>query len=331
MALIVGGMAWWATRPLTLASSPLDVTIRPHSSVRSVAAQLQRGGVPVSPALFELMTRALGEQARLKSGNYEFKTGITPYGVLRKMVLGDVNEGMVTIIEGWTFHKMRAELDANPALRHDTAAMTDAQLLATLGAPAAPMNNAEGLFFPDTYLFDKKSSDLSVYRRAYRQMQKRLASAWAARAPGLPLSTPYEALTLASLIEKETGMAADRSMVAAVFINRLRAHMPLQTDPSVIYGLGSAYQGRLHKADLQTRTIYNTYLHTGLPPTPIALPSAASLHAALHPAHSSALYFVARGDGSSEFSNTLREHDQAVDRYILDKSKDDGSHGSSAR
>lgn len=312
-------MGYWATRSLTLASSPLDVTIKPRSSVRSVAAQLQRGGVPMSPALFELMARALGEQGRLKSGDYEFRTGITPYGVLRRMVLGDVNEGMVTIIEGWTFHKMRAELDANPALRHDTAAMTDAQLLAALGVSPAPLDNAEGLFFPDTYLFDKNSSDLNVYRRAYRQMQKRLTGAWDARAPNLPLATPYEALTLASLVEKETGRGADRSLVSAVFINRLRAHMPLQTDPTVIYGLGSAYQGRLHKSDLKADTIYNTYVHTGLPPTPIALPGAAALYAALHPAPSAALYFVARGDGSSVFSDTLSEHNKAVEQYILDR------------
>ncbi|HEY1608945.1 MAG TPA: endolytic transglycosylase MltG, partial [Paraburkholderia sp.] len=173
-----------------------------------------------------------------------------------------------------------------------------------------------GLFFPDTYLFDKGTSDLDVYRRAYAEMQKHLADAWATRLPGLPLKTPYDALTLASLVEKETGRASDRALVAAVFANRLRAGMPLQTDPAVIYGLGDNYDGHLHKHDLQTDTLYNTYLRMGLPPTPIALPGAAALEAALNPAATTALYFVARGDGSSVFSNTLDDHNRAVDKYI---------------
>jgi UPF0755 protein len=312
----VAGVWHWANTPVQLAAGQLDVTIKPRSSVRSATAQLRRGGVPVQTELFVLMTRVLGLQSRLKSGNYEFKLGVTPYEVLQKMALGDVNESVATIIEGWTFKRMRAELDANPALRHDTAGMTDAEILTAIGAPAAPLGNGEGLFFPDTYLFDKDSSDLDVYRRAYRLMQVRLAEAWAARAPGLPVKSPYEALTLASLVEKETGRAGDRPLVAAVFANRLRAGMPLQTDPSVIYGLGDHYEGRLHKQDLQTDTIYNTYLRLGLPPTPIALPGAASLQAALNPAPTTALYFVARGDGSSVFSDNLVDHNKAVDKYI---------------
>jgi UPF0755 protein len=318
---VLGGVAvagvWrWASTPVQLAAGQLDVTIKPHSSVRSVTAQLREGGVPLQTELFVLMARVLGLQSRLKSGNYEFKLGITPYEVLQKMALGDVNEYVATIIEGWTFKRMRAELNANPALRHDSAGMTDAEILTAIGAPAVPTGNAEGLFFPDTYLFDKDSSDLDVFRRAYRLMQVRLAEAWAARAPGLPLQSPYQALTLASLVEKETGRAGDRPFVAAVFANRLRAGMPLQTDPAVIYGLGDNYDGHLHKRDLQTDTIYNTYLRLGLPPTPIALPGAASLQAALNPASTSALYFVARGDGSSVFSDNLVDHNKAVDKYI---------------
>jgi UPF0755 protein len=312
----IGGVWYWATTPVNLAADQLDVTIKPRSSVRSVTTQLRRGGVPVQTQLFIAMTRVLGLQGDLKSGNYEFKRGVTPYEVLQKMARGDVNEYVATIIEGWTFRRMRAELDANPALRHDSASMTDAQLLAAIGAPPAPHDSGEGLFFPDTYLFDKGTSDLDVYRRAYREMQKRLAEAWATRAPGLPLKTPYDALKLASLVEKETGRASDRALVAAVFANRLRAGMPLQTDPSVIYGLGDNYDGRLHKHDLQTDTLYNTYLRMGLPPTPIALPGAAALEAALNPADTTALYFVARGDGSSVFSNTLDDHNRAVDKYI---------------
>lgn len=316
LAAAAAGGYYWATSPVALSGPVVDVTIKPHSSVRSVALQLVRGGVPVEPEPFALMTRALGLQTRLKSGNYEFKSGITPYEVLQKLALGDTNEDVVTIIEGWSFKRMRAEIDADPSLKHDTAGMTDAQLLAAIGAQEKDLTNAEGLFFPDTYLFDKGSSDVEVYRRAYRLMQQQLAHAWAERAPGLPYQTPYEALTMASLVEKETGKASDRPLVAAVFANRLRIGMPLQTDPSVIYGLGDAYEGRLRKRDLQTDTLYNTYMRRGLPPTPIALAGAASLEAATKPAATGALYFVSRGDGSSAFSDTLGDHNKAVDKYV---------------
>jgi UPF0755 protein len=315
-AAAVAGVYHWATSPIDLTPAQLDVTIKPHSSLRSVTLQLNRGGVPVEPELFVLMTRVLGLQSQLKSGNYEFKAGITPYEVLQKLARGDVNEYVATIIEGWTFRHMRAELDANPALKHDTAGMSDADLLAAIGAPEAPIGNGEGLFFPDTYLFDKDTSDLDIYRRAYRLMKLPLDEAWAARAPGLPYQTPYDALTMASIIEKETGKASDRPMVSAVFANRLRVGMPLQTDPTVIYGLGDSYEGRLKKRDLQTDTPYNTYTRMGLPPTPIALPGVASLQAALNPAQTTALYFVSRGDGSSIFSDTLDDHNKAVDKYI---------------
>ncbi|QCP49685.1 endolytic transglycosylase MltG [Trinickia violacea] len=306
----------WAVSPLTLAQPELDVTIKPHSTVRSVTLQLNRGGVPVEPELFIAMTRVLGLQSELKSGNYEFKTGITPYDLLQKMVRGDVNEYVATIIEGWSFKRMRAEIDSNPAVKHDTVGMSDADLLAAIGATETGLTNADGLFFPDTYLFDKDTSDVDIYRRAYKLMKLRLTEAWSARAPGLPYKTPYEALIMASLIEKETGKAGDRPLVAAVFDNRLRIGMPLQTDPTVIYGMGDAYSGHLKKRDLQTDTPYNTYTRAGLPPTPIALPGAASLQAAMNPAPSSALYFVSRGDGSSQFSDTLDDHNKAVDKYI---------------
>jgi UPF0755 protein len=316
LAALVAGGYYWAMSPVALAAPVLDVTIKPHSSVRSVTEQLNRGGVSVALEPFILMTRALGLQSRLKSGNYEFKSGITPYEVLQKLALGDTNEDVVTIIEGWTVKRMRAELDAVPSVRHDTAGMTDVQLLAAIGASQTSVSNAEGLFFPDTYLFDKGTSDLDVYRRAYRLMQQQLERAWAQREPGLPYRTPYEALTAASLIEKETGRAGDRPLVAAVFANRLRLGMPLQTDPAVIYGAGDQYSGHLHKRDLETDTPYNTYKRRGLPPTPIALPGAASLEAAMKPAPTSALYFVSRGDGSSVFSDSLGDHNKAVDKYI---------------
>jgi peptidoglycan lytic transglycosylase G len=315
-AAAAAGGYHWATTPINLATPQLDVTIKPHSSLRSVTAQLNRGGVPVEPELFVLMARALGLQAELKSGNYEFKGGVTPYEVLQKIARGDVNEYVATVIEGWTFKRMRAEFDANPALRHDSIGLSDADLLKAIGAPQTPTGNAEGLFFPDTYLFDKDTSDLSVYRRAYRLMQLRIDEAWATRAAGLPYRTPYEALTMASIIEKETGKASDRPMVAGVFANRLRVGMPLQTDPTVIYGMGDSYTGHLRKRDLLTDTPYNTYTRMGLPPTPISLPGVASLQAAMNPAQTSALYFVSRGDGSSIFSDTLGDHNKAVDKYI---------------
>lgn len=317
-AALVAGIVKWADSPVDLATPELDVTIKPHSTLRSVSLQLNRGGVHVEPELFVLMTRVLGLSSQLKSGNYAFKAGITPYEMLQKIARGDVNEYVATVIEGWTFQKMRNELDGNPALKHDTAGMTDTDLLKAIGVPddVSAKATAEGLFFPDTYLFDKDTSDLAVYKRAYNLMQLRLNEAWNTRAQGLPFKTPYDALIMASIVEKETGRAADRPLVAAVFTNRLRIGMPLQTDPSVIYGLGSAYGGKLHKKDLQTDTPYNTYTRTGLPPGPIALPGVAALAATLNPASSTALYFVSRGDGSSIFSDNLGDHNRAVDKYI---------------
>ena len=306
-----GAAYWWANTPMQLGQPERDISITP-GPLRAVAVQLRQNGVPMNPHGFELIARVLHLSTSLKSGNYAFETGITPYQVLLKVARGDVNQSSVTVIEGWNVAHMRAEINANPALRHDTAAMNDAQLMAALGAPDTA---AEGMFFPDTYLFSKGASDLSVYRRAYAVAQQRLAQVWAARSPDLSLSSPYQALTLASLVEKETGKAVERGEVASVFLNRLKIGMPLQTDPSVIYGLGSGYGGRLTKKDLQTDTPYNTYTRRGLPPTPIALPGMAALKAATHPATSKALYFVARGDGTSVFSESLVDHNRAVNLY----------------
>ena len=311
-----GAFYYWANRPLTFATSPLDVTIRAHSSTRSVSEQLESGGVPINHWLFELLARGLRMTTALKSGNYEFTNGVTPYQTLLKIARGDVNQFAVTVVEGWTFAHMRAEINNSPALEHDSASMSDADLLKAIGAPET---QAEGLFFPDTYLFDKGESDLAVFKRAYKEAHDRLTQAWAARGPDLVVGSPYDALIMASLVEKETGVQADRGLVAAVFANRIKKGMPLQTDPSVIYGMGAAYDGHLHKHDLQTDTPYNTYLHAGLPPTPIALPGMASLMAAVNPAQSHALYFVSRGDGHSEFSESLGEHNRAVDKYIRGK------------
>ncbi|QET01522.1 MULTISPECIES: endolytic transglycosylase MltG [Cupriavidus] len=307
-----GGFAWWAHQPLTLATSPVEVVIKPNSSVVSVGRQVQRGGVPIDARLFILLARITGQGASLKAGGYQFESGVTPLDVLDKLARGEVTHYVVTVIEGWEFRKMRAAVDANPALRHDTTGMSDADLMKAIGAEET---SPEGMFFPDTYLFARGSSDVELYRHAYRAMQKRLADAWNARAPDLPYKTPYEALIMASIVEKETGQAVERPMIAAVFVNRLRKNMMLQTDPTVIYGVGEKFDGNLRKRDLQTDTPYNTYTRAGLPPTPIALPGLASLAAATAPAPSDALYFVARGDGSSHFSNSLPEHNRAVDKY----------------
>ncbi|KWR87920.1 endolytic transglycosylase MltG [Cupriavidus sp. IDO] len=307
-----GAFAWWARQPLALSSSPLEVVIKPNSSVASVGRQIQRGGVAMDPRLFALLVRLSGHGPDLKAGGYTFEAGATPLSVIGKLARGEVTHYVVTVIEGWEFRKMRAAVDASPALRHDTSGMSDADLMKAIGA-AEP--SPEGLFFPDTYLFARGSSDIELYKHAYRAMQRKLNDAWNARAADLPYKTPYEALVMASIVEKETGQAAERPMIAAVFVNRLKKNMMLQTDPTVIYGIGESFDGDLRKRDLQTDTPYNTYTRTGLPPTPIALPGLASLAAATAPAPSDALYFVARGDGSSHFSNSLPEHNRAVDKY----------------
>jgi len=307
-----GGFAWWANQPLVLVTSPVEVIVKPNSGVASVGRQIQRGGVPIDSHLFQLLARITGHGADLKAGGYQFETGVTPLGVIDKLAKGEVTHYVVTVIEGWEFRKMRAAVDANPALKHDTQGMSDADLMKAIGASET---SPEGLFFPDTYLFARGSSDIELYKHAYRAMQRRLNDAWNARAPDLPYRSPYEALVMASIVEKETGQAAERPMIAAVFANRLRKNMMLQTDPTVIYGIGPSFDGNLRKKDLLTDTPYNTYTRTGLPPTPIALPGVQSLMAALSPAKTAALYFVSRGNGSSHFSNSLPEHNRAVDKY----------------
>lgn len=310
------GLVYWVTewsrQPVPLQKSPLMVVIKPNSSVASVARQLEQGGVQISSWGFELLARLQQQQHLLQAGSYTLETGATPRSILDKMVRGEVTMDVVTLIEGWEFRRMRATLDAHPGLRHETSGMPDAALLKAIGAKES---HPEGLFFPDTYLFAPGSSDLDLYRRAYRLMQKRLTDSWKGRSTDLPFKTPYEALILASIVEKETGQEAERPLIAAVFLNRLRQRMLLQTDPTVIYGLGVTFDGNLRKRDLMTDSPYNTYTRAGLPPTPIALPGKASLAAVFHPAPSTALYFVARGDGSSAFSNNLGEHNRAVNQY----------------
>jgi UPF0755 protein len=307
-------LAWFAAScfmPLETAG-PVQFSVKQGSGLRSAARQLQSAGVLESTWRFELMARVLGTENRIQAGNYEVAGSIAPYALLQKITSGDHRQDKLTIVEGWTFAQLRAALDAHPALRHDLTGLDDADIAAKVGiAPALP----EGQFFPDTYFFASGSSDIAVLRRASRVMQSQLDALWAARDAGLPLDDPYQALILASIIEKETGQTEERAMIAAVFLNRLRNGMMLQTDPAVIYGLGAEFDGNLRKRDLLRDGPYNTYTRTGLPPTPIALPGLAALNAALHPAPSKALYFVSRGDGTSKFSNSLGEHERAVTKY----------------
>lgn len=307
-----GGLYWLATQPLQLRASPLDFTVAAGSSLRTAAAQVRDAGVDIDPLLLVVLGRINRVDAQIKAGSYEIANGITAEQLLKKLTRGDVSQAELAFIEGKTFRQMREKLDAHPFLRHDSQGLSEAEILRRIGAGEAL---AEGLFFPDTYLFSKGSSDLDVLRRAYREMQRVLAREWAQRADGLPYRDPYQALTMASIVEKETGREADRPQIAAVFVNRLRGGMLLQTDPTVIYGLGEHFDGNLRKRDLQADTPYNTYTRPGLPPSPIAMAGLASLRAALNPAASDAVYFVARGDGSSQFSRTLDDHNRAVARY----------------
>ncbi|MFT3850441.1 MAG: endolytic transglycosylase MltG [Propionivibrio sp.] len=312
IAAAVGAFFWYVTSPLVLKSDPVEFHVAPGSGLRAAARDIAAAGVGIEPWALVVLGRGLAVDTAIKAGSYEVTAGITPLDLIRKLTQGDVTQTDVTFVEGMTLRQMRDRLDAHPDLRHDSKDLPEQEILAAIGASERA---AEGLFFPDTYLFAKQSRDIDVLARAYRAMQKHLAREWESRAPGLPFDKPYQALILASIVEKETGRDQDRAMIAAVFINRLRQGMLLQTDPSVIYGLGARFDGNLRKRDLQADGPYNTYTRTGLPPTPIAMPGLASLQAALRPAQSEALYFVARGDGSSQFSRTLDEHNQAVGRY----------------
>lgn len=313
VAGLLAYLAYWASQPLaTEVNKLIEFTIKPGSGVRSAMRQLQAGGVPASPVLMEMLARGTRRAASLKAGSYRLAAGATPLSLLDQMVKGDTIKESLTIIEGWTFAQMRAEVTRQKWLTADTATLS-AQALMEKVAPGYPA--PEGLFYPDTYQFERGTSDLQIYQRAYAQMKKKLEQAWTQRAPNLPYDSLYEALIMASIVEKETGKEADRKRIAAVFVNRLKSGMLLQTDPTVIYGMGIRFDGNIRREDLQTDTPYNTYRRSGLPPTPIALPGMAALEAALNPALTNDLYFVARGDGSSQFSENLADHNKAVNQY----------------
>jgi len=310
--LFVGWFAYHANAPVQLPTVPYEFSIKSGSSLRSVARQLADAGVLHDTWSFVLLSRLMGYASLLKAGDYELTENTSPWQLLERVTTGDVNQSEVRFIEGWTFSQLRRTLNEHPAVRHDTAGLSDLEILRLIGAGEMA---AEGLFFPDTYYFVRGNSDITILKRAYRAMQNNLATAWAGRTMNLPLTDAYQALILASIIEKETGREGDRSNIAGVFVNRLHLGMRLQTDPTVIYGLGDKFDGNLRKKDLLTDQEYNTYTRHGLPPTPIALPGLASIQAALNPAKTSALYFVAKGNGESQFSSNLTDHNRAVAKY----------------
>lgn len=311
-ALLASAIGYYVIRPLTFSTLPLEFSLDQGSSLKAAARQMQQAGVLPNDWMFVWLARMLGKSAQIQAGNYELETTVTMLELLAIVTDGQAAQSEFSIIEGWTFNQFRTALNTNPAIRHDSASLSEAEILRRIGATEA---YAEGQFFPDTYYFVKGTSDLALLKRAYKTMQIHLQESWQERTSDLPLKSAYEALILASIVEKETGQASDRGMIAAVFINRLRKGMLLQTDPTVIYGLGQNFDGNLRKRDLLVDTPYNTYTRIGLPPSPIALPGLASIQATLHPAATDALYFVARGNGSSQFSNTLNEHNNAVNRY----------------
>jgi UPF0755 protein len=314
---VAGAFTFWAKQPITTGGAAIAFTIAPGSGVGGSTQQIVAAGVPVNPVLFGLLARLTQKASRIKAGSYELKPNTTPRGLLDQLVRGEFAQESVTIIEGWTFRQMRRALDASPALRHESTALSDKELMQRITSDGSEYKDKppEGLFFPDTYLFAKGASDMQILRQAHVQLLSKLKAAWEARDTTLPYATPYQALTMASIVEKETGQKSERSMIAGVFVNRLKTGMLLQTDPTVIYGMGDKYEGKIRKKDLETDTPYNTYTRPGLPPTPISLPGMHSLTAALGPAKTDALYFVSRNDGTSKFSDNLGDHNKAVNQY----------------
>ena len=313
LALLLGGGAvWLVNQSLRLSGETVDLSIEPGTPVRAVAQLVSEAGVDVDPTLLYWWFRLSGQARLIRAGSYEIEADASPRSLLQKLVRGEEALRAVTLVEGWNFSQVRAALAKAEQLKPEAKGLPDYMIMKVLGRPGL---HPEGRFFPDTYTYAKGSSDLAVLKRAMRAMDRNLAAVWRQRSPDAPLKTPEQALILASIVEKETGRPGDRSMIAGVFANRLRIGMMLQTDPTVIYGMGDAFDGNLRKRDLQADTPWNTYTRAGLPPTPIAMPGKSALLATVRPAASKALYFVARGDGSSEFSASLEEHNRAVNKY----------------
>ncbi|MDP4622433.1 MAG: endolytic transglycosylase MltG [Hydrogenophaga sp.] len=318
--LALAGSVWlWLERPLGMpatvtAQQPMDLVIAPGTSARALAKQLTRAGIDAPDWALFAYFRLSGDSRRIQAGSYEFTPGLTPKDLLDKLVRGDQAFRQITLIEGWNYRQVFQAIESVREVQQDTASMDVPDIMTAIGKPGV---HPEGQFFPAIYRFPKNAKASTILRMASVALDRKLAQAWAERDDGLPLKSPREALILASIIEKETGAPQDRADIGGVFINRMRIGMRLQTDPTVIYGLGERFDGNLRKVDLQTDTVYNTYTRAGLPPTPIAIPSYASMLAAVQPSDTKAFYFVARGDGTSQFSVTLAEHNAAVRRYIL--------------
>jgi UPF0755 protein len=305
--------------PLNVRTTGQTLEVARGEGFNDIVAQLRQEKLTEAPPLlWRALAMRLGVANRLHAGEYALAPGMTPTVLLENMAAGKVLHRRVTLVDGWTFAQVRQALRHAPGLAHDIDALSDQQVMAKLGDAS---QSPEGEFMPDTYDYVLGMSDLDILERAHKAMQDFLAKEWTERDQAVPLETPYEALILASLVEKETAVPAERPQIAGVFERRLKLGMKLDTDPSVIFGMGSSYTGKIHKSDLETDTPYNTYMRAGLPPTPIALPSRAAIHAVLHPAPGDALYFVAKGDGTHEFSATLAEQNAAVRKYILDKKK----------
>ena len=315
--LAIGAAAWWLHNPMRLnlpaGSQVLDLEIEPGTRAAQVAEAVVASGADVNVMLLQAWFRVSGQARQIKAGSYEITPGATPRSLLSMVVRGDQTLKSITLVEGWSFSQVRTALQKAELLAPDSIGLQPEMIMEKLGKTGI---HPEGRFFPDTYSYAKGSSDLAVLKRAANAMDKRLDAAWALRSADTPLKTRDEALILASIVEKETGKPTDRAQIAGVFTNRLRINMRLQTDPTVIYGLGDAFDGNLRKRDLLADTPYNTYTRGGLPPTPIAMPGKAALLAAVQPAPTKALYFVARGDGTSQFSANLDDHNRAVNKYI---------------
>ncbi|SFP56334.1 UPF0755 protein [Nitrosomonas cryotolerans] len=310
--LFLGYLHYHINADTQLPATPYEFSIEPGSSLKNIARQLVDEGVLPNAWSFILLSRLMGNESSLKAGDYILTSNLSQTALLEYLIKGDARRNEVKFLEGWTFLQLRQVLNEHPAIRHDTLHFSNQEVLQLIGASETA---AEGLFFPDTYYFQKNSRDIDILRRAYHRMHDKLQAIWSTRAQSLPLTTPYEALILASIVEKETGLESDRTKIAGVFMNRLRLGMRLQTDPTVIYGLGEEFDGNLRKKDLRADHAYNTYTRSGLPPTPIAMPGLASILAVLNPAETDALYFVAKGNGESQFSATLAEHNRAVAKY----------------
>ncbi|MDI1309361.1 MAG: endolytic transglycosylase MltG [Methylotenera sp.] len=313
---LAGWLAYYAASSLKLQPSSQEITIQPKSGLRSIANQLVQQGVLKEPWRFIIIAKVLHKESYLQAGDYTLNRNITPYQLLLSLNHGKTTQGSVTFIEGRTFSQMRNKLEKNDAVKQTVSILSESEILRKIGSEYSV---AEGLFFPDTYYFDRNTADIVILQRSYDAMKTKLDDAWNKRDNGLPYKNSYQALIMASIVEKETGKASERPMIAGVFINRMRIGMRLQTDPTVIYGMRAQYNGNIRKKDLIADTPYNTYTRNGLPPTPIAMPGIASIEAALHPASTKALYFVGKGDGSHAFSSSLEEHNRAVVKYQLKK------------